>query len=194
MKFLGRDQGSYKLSLKAYSKHWLFPAGSCGPGRVSLFVSATSSTKRWLRRPGKTPYRATANIEIRPCVKQVRDWNLQHRNPQKRSRSPKREMVVSKGSSSSRALTEKVFGVLCQWLLMGGGWSFIRKVAQNGGWTVFIDADSLLKLSVVYAYIIICWLLVIFRHNGGPLSLQLRAVVGTINGWSFKQSGIISDG
>lgn len=44
---------------------------------------------------------------------------------------------------------------------MGGGWSFIRKVAPNGGWTVFIDADSLLKLSVVYAYIIICWLLVI---------------------------------
>lgn len=43
MKFLGRDQCSYKLSMKAYSKHWLFPAGSCGPGRVTLFVSATSS-------------------------------------------------------------------------------------------------------------------------------------------------------
>lgn len=194
MKFLGRDQCSYKLSLKAYSKHWLFPARSCGPGRVTLFVSATSSLNHKALTEKAWAYRATANIEIRPCVKQVRDWNLQHRHPQKRSRSPKREVVVSKGSSSSRALTENVFGVLCQWLLMGGGWSFIRKVAPNGGWPVFIDADSLLKLSVVYAYIIICWLLVIFRHNGGPLSLQLRAVVGTIRRWSFKQSGIISDG
>ena len=65
-------------------------------------------------------------------------------------------MVVSKGSSSSRALTKKVFGVLCQCLLMGKGRSLIREVVPNGDWTVFIDGDCFLKLSVVYAYIIIC--------------------------------------
>ena len=136
---------------------------------------------------------ATTNTENRPYVKQVRDCKLQHRHPQKRSRSPTREVVVSKGSSY-RALTENVFGVLYQWLLMGGGRSLIRKVVPNGGWTVSIDGDCLLKLSFVYAYFIICWLLDIFRHNGGPLPLQLRTVVGTIRRWSFKQSGIISDG
>lgn len=82
-------------------------------------------------------------------------------------------MVVSKGSSSSRALTENVFGVLCQWLLMGGGRSLIRKVAPNGGWTVFIDADSLLKLSVVYAGIYHYMLIV------GYFQTQWRPVIFT---------------
>lgn len=36
---------------------------------------------------------------------------------------------------------------------MGGGRSLIRKVVPNGGWTVFIDGDCLLKLSVVYMHI-----------------------------------------
>lgn len=140
----------------------------------------------WVR-PGKTPYKATANLEIRSCVKQ----DYKPSSP-KRSRSPTREVVVSK-DSSYRALNEKVF-----WCFMPVAAYGRRSIVYSRGgpkWRLeYIYWNCLLKLSVVYTHIMIWWLLVIFRHNGGPLPFQLRAVVGTIRRWSFKQSWIISDG
>lgn len=194
MKFLGRDQCSYKLSLKAYSKHWLFPAGSCGPGRVTLFVSATSSLN----------HKALTEKAWEDTIQGNR---LDHASS--RLETGIYNTVIPKsghGRLRERWSFRKVLALVGLWLrkflvfyVSGCLWEEVDRLFERWpqmevGLYLIIDADSLFKLSVVYAYIIICWLLVIFRHNGGPLSLQLRAVVGTIRRWSSKQSGIISDG